>query len=145
MIQRITVHTIYQSMIRFHRFFSQRRNIYFAEMSNFVPLISIWKELKKTFLNSIHLQQCLTFFLDKKNVYVSVHYQFQISCVIKHIKRKADKWTTNQSTHLSIHKNSSFIVFGSHIYQAMSIALKPSRYIYIYFIQFQIIHLYMYI
>lgn len=47
MIQRITVHTIYQSMIRFHRFFSQRRNIYFAEMSNFGPLISIWKELKK--------------------------------------------------------------------------------------------------
>lgn len=46
MIQRITVHTIYQSMIRFHRFFSQRRNIYFAEMSNFGPLISIWKELK---------------------------------------------------------------------------------------------------
>lgn len=69
------------------------------------------------------------FFLDKKNVHVSVHYQFQISCVIKHIKRKADKWTTNQSTHLSIHKNSSFIVFGSHIYQATSIALKPSRYI----------------
>lgn len=116
MIQRITVHTIYQSMIRFHRFFSQRRNIYFAEMSNFVPLISIWKELKKTFLNSIHLQQCLTFFLDKKNVYVSVNYQFQISCVIKHIKRKADKWTTNQSTHLSIHENSSLIVFGKVIF-----------------------------
>lgn len=80
-------------------------------MSNFGPLISIWTKLKKPSWTLSIFNNVWHFFLDKK-MYM---YQY-ITCVIKHIKRKADKWTTNQSTHLSIHENSSLIVFGKVIF-----------------------------
>lgn len=62
MIQRITVHTIYQSMIRFHGGFLTTEKYLFRGNVKFWSININMERTKKTFLNSIHLQQCLTFF-----------------------------------------------------------------------------------
>lgn len=116
MIQRITVHTIYQSMIRFHGVFLTTEKYLFRGNVKFWS-ININMERTKKNLPELYPSSTMfdNFFSIKKNVHVSVHYQFQISCVIKHIKRKADKWTTNQHICLFM-KNSYLIVFGKVIF-----------------------------